>query len=134
MLNNSQQKNNKSKRSNVFEGQWYCHYFWCHTRSGGLWGWRYYDGLEITAKETASAAYNDMIQTLASDDRVAATQDFIANNNDTAMLHWLIYWRAATVEADDYAKAADAAAIMVSTADTTLQTLHVCAKLVFSCN
>jgi predicted negative regulator of RcsB-dependent stress response len=90
---------------------------------GGLWGWRYYDESQITAKETASAAYNDMIQTLASDDRVAATQDFIANNNDTAYVALAGFIGAqAAVEADDYAKAAELLQqIIVSTADTTLQ-------------
>jgi len=90
---------------------------------GGLWGWRYYDELQITAKETASAAYNDMIQTLASEDRVAATQDFVANNGDTAYAALAGFIGAqAAVQADDYAKAAELLQqVVASTTDATLQ-------------
>ena len=90
---------------------------------GGLWGWRYYDESQVTAKETASAAYNEMIQTLASEDRVAATQDFMANNGDTAYVALAGFIGAqAAVEADDYTQAAELLQqVISSTSDVILQ-------------
>lgn len=90
---------------------------------GGLWGWRYYDDSQIAAKEAASAAYNDMIQSLASDERVAATEAFIANNPNSsyAVLAGFIGAQSAVLD-DDFAKAsAILSDVIATTQDASLQ-------------
>ncbi|NAW87635.1 tetratricopeptide repeat protein [Photobacterium halotolerans] len=49
---------------------------------GGLYGWRYYQGEVLAAKEQASEAYTQTVQALASgsDDAISQTQTFINDN------------------------------------------------------
>jgi predicted negative regulator of RcsB-dependent stress response len=90
---------------------------------GGLWGWRYYTDTQVASKESASAAYNSMLESLANGDGVATTQAFIDNNNESSygVLAGFIGAQAAVAD-DDFAGAASTLqAVVTAATDPALQ-------------
>ena len=75
---------------------------------GGLWGWRYYDESQITAKESASEAYQEMLVGLSADSTVADLEPFIqANPGKTYTTLASLIAAQTAANQDDLAKAAD---------------------------
>lgn len=51
---------------------------------GGLWGWRYYNTSQLTAKEQASSSYQSAVEALATDEENAALSEFVNSTDSVA--------------------------------------------------
>ncbi|MFC4701893.1 YfgM family protein [Glaciecola siphonariae] len=69
---------------------------------GGLWGWRYYNDSVISAKESASQAYQTSLSSFAETEDIQALSAFVNDNSDTgyAALAAMIVAQQAVLEDD----------------------------------
>jgi predicted negative regulator of RcsB-dependent stress response len=87
---------------------------------GLLFGWRYYNDMQITNKEAASSAFEESIQAFISDQNTDQLSAFLTEQPDTgyAPLAAMIIAQQA-VEKEDYAAAKDSL-IKVTTGDSSI--------------
>jgi predicted negative regulator of RcsB-dependent stress response len=90
---------------------------------GGLWGWRYYTDTQVANKESASAAYNSMLEALANGDGVATTQAFMNDNLESSydVLAGLIGAQAAVTDGDFTTAANTLSDVITAATDPALQ-------------